>query len=208
MDLLITTSQNPAVSSIPTYKFEGVPDTDSLDIMNAIIRKLRIGRKYKGIIERFFSPEEIRIYQKEIIIKKLIVFILELAAAKEGNYDRADELIKEGDESFVQAHHAHIGLLQEEVVSLEPQISLLMVHAEDQLMGAETIKTMVSVFVNTMNEMRKNFPYDDGDQPMYFIHAIRILCSSNKDRSSDFLKNIIMNHLNLIRDRHKISVKQ
>lgn len=49
-----------------------------------------------------------------------------------------------------------------------------------------------AVQVNTMNEMRKNFPYDDGDQPMYFIHAIRILCESEKDRSSDYLKNIII----------------
>lgn len=46
--------------------------------------------------------------------------------------------------------------------------------------------------INTLNEMRKNFPYGDGDQPMYFIHAIRILCESTKDRSSDFLKNIII----------------
>ncbi len=46
--------------------------------------------------------------------------------------------------------------------------------------------------VNTLNEMRKNFPYDDGDQPMYFIHAIRILAESEKDRSSDLLKNIII----------------
>lgn len=46
--------------------------------------------------------------------------------------------------------------------------------------------------VNTMNEMRKNFPFDDGDQPMFFIHAIRILCESTKDRSSDYLKNIII----------------
>lgn len=46
--------------------------------------------------------------------------------------------------------------------------------------------------VNTLNEMRKNFPYDDGDQPMYFIHAIRVLCESTKDRSSDYLKNIII----------------
>ena len=49
-----------------------------------------------------------------------------------------------------------------------------------------------AVQVNTMNEMRKNFPYYDGDQPMYFIHAIRILCESEKDRSSDYLKNIII----------------
>lgn len=66
-----------------------------------------------------------------------------LAAAKEGNYDEADERIKEGDQNFVQAHHAHIGILQEEVTSLAPQISLLMAHAEDQLMGAETIKIMI-----------------------------------------------------------------
>ena len=37
-----------------------------------------------------------------------------------------------------------------------------------------------SVIINSLNEMRKNFPYDDGDQPIYFIHAIRILCSSKK----------------------------
>lgn len=82
VDLLITTSQNPAISSIPTYKFEGVPDTDSLDIMNAIIRKLRIGRKYKGIIERFFSPGDIRIYQKEITFERIIY---ELSAEFEKN---------------------------------------------------------------------------------------------------------------------------
>lgn len=46
--------------------------------------------------------------------------------------------------------------------------------------------------VNALNEMRKQYPYDDVDQPIYFIHAIRILCSSPKDRSSDFLKNIII----------------
>lgn len=46
--------------------------------------------------------------------------------------------------------------------------------------------------VNTMNDMRREFPYDDGDQPMFFIHAIRILCESTKDRSSDYLKNIII----------------
>ncbi len=49
-----------------------------------------------------------------------------------------------------------------------------------------------AVQINALNEMRKNFPFDDGDQPMYFIHAIRILCASKKDRSSDYLKNIII----------------
>lgn len=49
-----------------------------------------------------------------------------------------------------------------------------------------------NTYIVSLNESRKNFPYDDGDQPIFFIHAIRILCSSEKDRSSDLLKNIII----------------
>ena len=45
--------------------------------------------------------------------------------------------------------------------------------------------------------MSKNFEYADGDQPMYFIHAIRYLCESTKDRSSDLLKNIIIKNFAL-----------
>ena len=48
----------------------------------------------------------------------------------------------------------------------------------------------VPVLIHALDQMRKNFPYNDGDQPMYFIHAIRYLCSCQKDRSSDLLKNI------------------
>ena len=46
--------------------------------------------------------------------------------------------------------------------------------------------------IYVLNQMRKEYAYDDPDQPMYFIHAIRILCASEKDRSSDFLKNIVI----------------
>lgn len=49
-----------------------------------------------------------------------------------------------------------------------------------------------AVQINALNQMRQNYAYDDVDQPMYFIHAIRILCASDKDRSSDFLKNIVI----------------
>lgn len=46
----------------------------------------------------------------------------------------------------------------------------------------------VPVLIHALDQMRKNFPYNDGDQPMYFIHAIRVLCTCTKDRSSDYLK--------------------
>lgn len=48
------------------------------------------------------------------------------------------------------------------------------------------------ILINTLNEMRKNYSYADGDRPIFFIHAIRYLCACEKDRSSDLLKNIMM----------------
>ena len=65
---------------------------------------------------------------------------------------------------------------------------LLTISVEDIGFG----NLQAAVQVNTLNEVRKTYAYDDGDQPMYFIHAIRVLCTCTKDRSSDYLKNIII----------------
>ena len=65
---------------------------------------------------------------------------------------------------------------------------LLTISVEDIGFG----NLQAAVQVNTLNEVRKSYAYDDGDQPMYFIHAIRVLCACTKDRSSDYLKNIII----------------
>lgn len=48
------------------------------------------------------------------------------------------------------------------------------------------------VLINSLNQMRQNFPYTDGDRPIFFVHAIRYLASAKKDRTSDNLKNIII----------------
>lgn len=47
------------------------------------------------------------------------------------------------------------------------------------------------VLINTLNQMRQNFPYTDGDRPIFFVHAIRYLAAAKKDRTSDNLKNIV-----------------
>lgn len=63
---------------------------------------------------------------------------------------------------------------------------LLTISVEDIGMG----QPMAAVIVSHLFEMRKEFDYADGDRPIFFIHAIRYLCSCEKDRSSDLLKNI------------------
>ena len=65
---------------------------------------------------------------------------------------------------------------------------LLTITVEDIGMG----DVNAPILINTLNELRKNFSYADGDRAIYFIHAIRYLCACQKDRSSDLLKNIMM----------------
>ena len=36
------------------------------------------------------------------------------------------------------------------------------------------------VLINALNQMRKDFPYNDGDRPLFFIHAIRYLAGAKK----------------------------
>ena len=76
-----------------------------------------------------------------------------LALAKQGKFKEADQKIQEGDENFVQAHHGHGELLQEEMSTEESQTSLLMTHAEDQLMGAETLKMLILELIDIYKKM-------------------------------------------------------
>lgn len=63
---------------------------------------------------------------------------------------------------------------------------LLTISVEDIGMG----NPMAAIVVNNLYQMSREFEYADGDRPIYFIHAIRYMCQSEKDRSSDLLKNI------------------
>lgn len=68
---------------------------------------------------------------------------------------------------------------------------LLTISVEDVGMG----NPMASVIMNNLNQMRREFDYQAVDRPLFFVHAIRVLCSSSKDRSSDVLKNLVMKRI-------------
>lgn len=77
-----------------------------------------------------------------------------LAACKKGDDALAQAKRDEGEESFAQAHKAHAGLLKKEMKQAEPQISLLMAHAEDQLMGCETIRVISDELIELHRQVR------------------------------------------------------
>lgn len=69
-----------------------------------------------------------------------------LQSIKEKDFEQADTLIKDGDESYAVVHEMHTDLVQKECAGEKVEVSLLMTHVEDQMMSVEMIKIMVLEF--------------------------------------------------------------
>lgn len=67
--------------------------------------------------------------------------------ARGGAFDKAQASIEEGQEAYVQGHRAHAELIQQEASGESVGVSLLLLHAEDQMMAADTIKLMADEFI-------------------------------------------------------------
>ena len=74
-------------------------------------------------------------------------FINAIHCAKEGKYDEAAELIKQGDEAFSLGHNAHADLLTMDANGEISNGYMLLMHAEDQLMSAESFRTLADEFI-------------------------------------------------------------
>ena len=78
-------------------------------------------------------------------------YIEAIQEAKKSNYEKAEQLIKDGDEAFVEGHDA--GLLQKEASGKGGAVNLLILHAEDQLMSAEAFKTIALEFIDVYHRL-------------------------------------------------------
>lgn len=63
-----------------------------------------------------------------------------LKAAREENFDKAAERIKLAEESLGKAQDIHLELLGQEAQGKPLEVSLLLMHAEDQMMTTEMLK--------------------------------------------------------------------
>ena len=81
-------------------------------------------------------------------------YIEAIQEAKKGHFGKAESLISEGDEMFVEGHDAHSNLLTKEAQDGPgSSLSLLILHAEDQLMSAEGFKTIALEFMDAYKRM-------------------------------------------------------
>lgn len=82
-------------------------------------------------------------------------YIEAIQAAKKGEYDKASQLLDEGDKVFVEGHDAHAQLLAREASGEEGCVNLLILHAEDQLMSAEAFKIIATEFIDVYHRLDK-----------------------------------------------------
>ena len=78
-----------------------------------------------------------------------------IVAAKNGNVVKAKEKIKESEEDLGKAHNVQTNLIQNEANGDKAEVSLLLIHAQDHLMNAMTIKDMAKEFVDMYDKFSK-----------------------------------------------------
>ncbi len=78
-------------------------------------------------------------------------YIEAMRHARNNEFEKAHKLIEEGDELYSKAHHFHHDLVQKEATGEQLPFSMLIIHAEDQLLNTETIKIMAEEII----ELRK-----------------------------------------------------
>lgn len=75
-------------------------------------------------------------------------YIEAIHAAKDGDFERAEALMSEGGEMFLEGHDVHTELVQREARGDAIACSLMLTHAEDQLMSAEGFKIIAEEMID------------------------------------------------------------
>ena len=78
-----------------------------------------------------------------------------IASAKEGKAAEARELLHEADAALAEAHRAQAELIQSEADGETVPITLILVHAQDHLMNAITVKDLATEFVDLYARLPK-----------------------------------------------------
>lgn len=77
-------------------------------------------------------------------------------AARDGNFDEADEKMKDAEKVITQAHNTQTSLIQKALNGEKVETGLLMVHAQDHLMNAMTVMDLVREIIDLLQKYQNN----------------------------------------------------
>ena len=76
-----------------------------------------------------------------------------IQAAKKGDFEKADEFIKQANEALVNAHNVQTDMLTKEAQGDHVKVDLYMVHAQDHLMTAITFIDLAKEIVDLYKQL-------------------------------------------------------
>ncbi|MEH7108110.1 MULTISPECIES: PTS lactose/cellobiose transporter subunit IIA [Bacillaceae] len=76
-----------------------------------------------------------------------------LYAAKEGRFELAEEKLTESKKFYIEGHKTHASLMQKEARGEGLEFSLIVIHAEDQLMSVDTITMVVTEMIQLYRQL-------------------------------------------------------
>ncbi len=83
-------------------------------------------------------------------------YIEAISYAKKYDFKMAEKLMKDGVGAFNNGHNAHAELIQMEANNDAVPFSLILMHAEDQLMSAEAFKIIAMEFIELYKRLSDN----------------------------------------------------
>lgn len=75
-------------------------------------------------------------------------YIEALNSANNGDFEKAEKLIQEGNDLILEAHNTQTKMIQMEAAGEKIDVSFLVVHAQDHLMTVMLLRDIVKNFIN------------------------------------------------------------
>ncbi|MYL58009.1 PTS cellobiose transporter subunit IIA [Virgibacillus halodenitrificans] len=77
-----------------------------------------------------------------------------ISLAKTYQFDEARSKIEEAEKEFTEAHHQQTKLLQDEANGQANEVTVILVHAQDHLMTAMTVKDLANEMIDMYEKMQ------------------------------------------------------
>ncbi|MGT2933414.1 PTS lactose/cellobiose transporter subunit IIA [Streptococcus catagoni] len=76
-----------------------------------------------------------------------------ISEAEKGNFEKAEQLLKEADSELKEAHQIQTNLIQEEASGKHHDVTVLFVHAQDHLMTSIEVRNLAEVFIRNSKRL-------------------------------------------------------
>ncbi len=83
------------------------------------------------------------------------MYIEAIHLAKAGEFEQAQEMMQQAQQNFVEGHHAHAKLIESEADGNQTPFSLILMHAEDQMMSAEAFGILAEEFIEIYKQIKQ-----------------------------------------------------